>query len=115
MLIYNIIGFVILLSLLGWSGLVVVEGKAVDLEELGGGDARESDDHNKFTHEWAVKIDDPLEADLIAMETNSVNMGPIRPFNDVYLFVAPNVPKRHRRAAHEHHEKIVNHERVCFC
>lgn len=108
MLIYNIIGFVILLSLYGVSEITC---KAVDVNSLEDG-AAEDDDHMKFTHEWAVKIDDPLEADLIAMETKSINMGLIAPFNNVYLFVSPNVPKRHRRAAHEHHERLVNHEKV---
>lgn len=104
MLIYNIIGFVILLLL----GVSEIKCKAVDLSSSNNDD----DDHMMFTHEWAVKIDDPVEADLIAMETRSINMGLIKPFSDVYLFVSPNVPQRHRRAAHEHQERLINHEKV---
>lgn len=106
MLIYNIIGFVILLSL----GVSEIKCKAVELSSP----SSLADDHMMFTHEWAVRINDPVEADLIAMETKSINMGVIKPFDDVYLFVSPNVPQRHRRAAHEHQERLNNHEKVCF-
>jgi hypothetical protein len=99
----NIIGFVILVA--------HVNCKAVDNSLL---DDDDGDDHNKFTREWAVKIGDPVEADLIAIETKSINMGLIKPFKDVYLFVNPNVPQRHKRAAHEHHERLVNHEKVAY-
>ena len=31
--------------------------------------------HNEFTHEWAVKVSDPYKADLIALETGFENRG----------------------------------------
>jgi len=31
--------------------------------------------HNQFTREWAVKVFDPLLADLIALETGFANHG----------------------------------------
>jgi hypothetical protein len=31
--------------------------------------------HNEFTREWAVKVSDPLLADLIALETGFANHG----------------------------------------
>jgi hypothetical protein len=34
--------------------------------------------HNEFTREWVAKVSDPLEADLIALETGFVNKGPVR-------------------------------------
>ena len=34
-----------------------------------------SEHHNEFTREWAVKVSDPLLADLIALETGFANHG----------------------------------------
>jgi hypothetical protein len=31
--------------------------------------------HNEFTREWAVKVSDPYNADLIALETGFENKG----------------------------------------
>ena len=31
--------------------------------------------HNEFTREWAVKVSDPFNADLIALETGFENKG----------------------------------------
>lgn len=35
------------------------------------------DHHMEYTREWAVKVSDPLNADLIALETGFENKGPV--------------------------------------
>jgi hypothetical protein len=39
-----------------------------------------SDHHNEYLHEWAVKVHDPDEADLIALETGFNNHGRVSIF-----------------------------------
>lgn len=73
-----------------------------------------SEHHNEFTREWAVKVTDPLLADLIALETGFENKGLIEPFHDVYLFVNNKVPHRAKRGAHQHTEKLKNHESILW-
>lgn len=70
--------------------------------------------HNEYTREWAVKVSDPLLADLIALESGFENAGLIKPFHDVYLFVNHNVPHRSKRGAHEHTNKLKNHESILW-
>jgi len=70
--------------------------------------------HNEFTKEWAVKVSDPIMADLIALETGFKNKGPIEPFNDVYLFEHDDVPHRSKRGAHHHTNKLNNHESILW-
>jgi proprotein convertase subtilisin/kexin type 1 len=70
--------------------------------------------HNEFTREWAVKVSDPYNADLIALETGFENKGLIPPFNDVYLFVNNKLPSRSKRSAEKHTEKLKNHESIIW-
>lgn len=121
MLILNIINFVILISHVKCraiesnidSGNVAASSYLSNVASLVDDLSNELEsDHNKFTHEWAVKIEDPIVADLVAIETNCINKGLIAPFNNIYLFENPNVPRRSKRAASEHHERLVNHEKV---
>lgn len=73
-----------------------------------------SEDVDEFTREWAVKVSDPLMADLIALETGFKNTGLIEPFDDVYLFVNENVPHRSKRGAHKHTNTLKNHESILW-
>jgi hypothetical protein len=68
----------------------------------------------EYIHEWALKVSDPLEADLIAAETGFINKGVIEPFTDIYLFQNPRVPHRSRRSAQVHTDKLNNHEKVLW-
>ena len=68
----------------------------------------------EYMHEWALKVSDPLEADLIAAETGFINKGPIEPFADIYLFQNPKVPHRSRRSAQLHTDKLKSHEKVLW-
>ena len=45
------------------------------------------DYHNEYTREWAVKISDPLMADLIALETGFQNKGLVRFFKTQILII----------------------------
>lgn len=65
-----------------------------------------------YIREWAAQVSDPVEADLIALETGFVNRGPIKPFHDIYLFEHASVPHRSKRHAVEHTERLNNHEKV---
>ena len=69
---------------------------------------------HEYIREWAAKVSDPLEADLIAMETGFVNRGPIKPFHDIYLFENINVPHRSRRSAQGHTDRLLGHEKVLW-
>lgn len=68
----------------------------------------------EYIREWAAKVRDPLEADLIALETGFVNRGPIKPFHDIYLFENVNVPHRSKRHAQAHTERLAGHEKVLW-
>lgn len=68
----------------------------------------------EYIREWAAKVRDPLEAELIAVETHFVNRGPIRPFRDIYLFENTKVARRSKRHAQEHTERLAGHERVLW-
>jgi hypothetical protein len=77
--------------------------------------SRDSPEHNpEYMHEWAARVSDPIEADLIAAETGFVNRGPIRPFHDIYLFENQNVPRRSKRHAQLHTERLQGHEKVLW-
>lgn len=73
-----------------------------------------SEHHNEYTKEWAVKVSDPYLANLIALETGFVNKGLIEPFSDVYLFENHQVPHRSKRGAHKHTNKLKNHESILW-
>jgi hypothetical protein len=68
----------------------------------------------EYIHEWAAKVSDPLEADLIAIETGFVNHGPIKPFHDIYLFKNNDVPRRSKRHAKIHTDRLEGHEKVLW-
>jgi hypothetical protein len=68
----------------------------------------------EYMHEWAARVSDPLEADLIAAETGFINRGPIAPFHDIYLFENANVPRRSKRHAQTHTERLQGHEKVLW-
>jgi proprotein convertase subtilisin/kexin type 1 len=68
--------------------------------------------HNEFQHEWIAELHDSYEADLVALETGFVNMGPVAPFKNVYLFIQSSTPHRSKRSASHHTQTLLNHERV---
>lgn len=70
--------------------------------------------HNEYNREWATRVKDALEADLIAEETGFVNRGLIAPFDDIYLFENTKIGHRSKRAAHENTERLANHEKVMW-
>ena len=93
------------------------------------------DHHNEYTREWAVKVSDAYNADLIALETGFQNKGlvilnwkeikfiltilifwnyllKIAPFKDVYLFVNNKLPSRSKRSADKHTDRLQKHESV---
>jgi hypothetical protein len=70
--------------------------------------------HDEYVREWAIKVKDSLEADLIAEETGFVNRGPIYPFNNLYRFEKLDVKHRSKRAAVEHTNKLNEHEKVNY-
>jgi proprotein convertase subtilisin/kexin type 1 len=76
--------------------------------------AGNSEYHDEFTREWAVKVHDPLMADLIALETGFENKGLIQPFHDVYLFEHKEVPHRSKRGAPAHTSKLQKHESILW-
>lgn len=98
----NSIGFIL------WIGLVFVDNSNF----VRCFSVNRADQSNEYTREWAARISDPLEADLIAIETGFVNRGPIEPFHDIYLFENLNVPHRGKRHAQEHTDRLLNHEKV---
>jgi hypothetical protein len=44
-----------------------------------------SDHHNEYLHEWAVKVNDTDEADLIALETGFANHGRVSILNFILI------------------------------
>lgn len=46
--------------------------------------AGNSEYHDEFTREWAVKVHDPLMADLIALETGFENKGLVNNSNNFF-------------------------------
>lgn len=96
-------------SLILWLGLIILIS-GINSFVLSKTDEQEP--IQDYTREWAIKVSDPIEADLIAMETGFINKGMIPPFENIYLFVHPKVPNRSKRHAKEHTERLNNHEKV---
>lgn len=98
-------------SLILWLGLIVlISGiNSLAIRKI---DEQPVEANHDYIREWAIKVSDPIEADLIAVETGFINKGLIPPFDDIYLFVHPHVPNRSKRHAKEHTERLNNHEKV---
>lgn len=94
-----------------WLGLIVLIS-GINSFVISNRDTKGEESSQEFIREWAIKVSDPIEADLIAIETGFINKGLIPPFDDIYLFVHPKVPSRSKRHAKEHTERLNNHEKV---
>ena len=68
----------------------------------------------EYLREWAAKVSDPIEADLIAIETGFVNRGLIKPFHDIYLFENVNMPHRSKRHTQIHTDRLKGHEKILW-
>lgn len=99
--------FISLLLLINLINLVISYDNINNIKNTG-------NQNNEYTREWAAKVSDPLEADLIALETGFVNKGPISPFDDIYLFEHLEVPSRSKRSADHHNNLLNEHEKVVW-
>lgn len=66
-----------------------------------------------YTNQWAVRIRaniDKTSIDRLAAENGFLNFGPI--IDDYYLFVAPSIPKRSKRSAKRHIDRVTNFDWV---